>query len=44
MINILLTGVGGQGTVLAAKILALAASTKGWKARTAETIGSAAAA
>lgn len=39
MINILLTGVGGQGTVLAAKILALAASTKGWKARTAETIG-----
>lgn len=39
MINILLTGVGGQGTVLAAKILALAASTKGWKVRTAETIG-----
>lgn len=39
MINILLAGVGGQGTVLAAKILALAASTKGWKVRTAETIG-----
>lgn len=39
MINILLTGVGGQGTVLAAKILAVAAATKGWKVRTAETIG-----
>lgn len=39
MINIILTGVGGQGTVLAAKILALAATTKGWKVRTAETIG-----
>lgn len=39
MINILLTGVGGQGTVLAAKILAAAASSHGWKVRTAETIG-----
>ena len=39
MINILLTGVGGQGTVLAAKVLAVAAATKGWQVRTAETIG-----
>lgn len=39
MIDILLTGVGGQGTVLAAKVLAVAAATKGWKVRTAETIG-----
>ncbi|MCL2826550.1 MAG: indolepyruvate oxidoreductase subunit beta [Eggerthellaceae bacterium] len=39
MINILLTGVGGQGTVLAAKMLAQAAQSKGWQVRTAETIG-----
>lgn len=39
MINVLLTGVGGQGTVLAAKILAQAAQDKGWHVRTAETIG-----
>ncbi|WP_165042996.1 MULTISPECIES: indolepyruvate oxidoreductase subunit beta [unclassified Adlercreutzia] len=39
MINILLTGVGGQGTVLAAKVLAQAAQSKGWHVRTAETIG-----
>ena len=39
MLNILLTGVGGQGTVLAAKVLAQAALEKGWKVRTAETIG-----
>lgn len=39
MLNILLTGIGGQGTVLAAKVLAQAAQDKGWKARTAETIG-----
>ncbi len=39
MIDILLTGVGGQGTVLAAKLLAQAAASKGWKVRTAETIG-----
>lgn len=39
MINILLTGVGGQGTVLAAKVLAVAAASKGWQVRTAETIG-----
>jgi len=39
LINILLSGVGGQGTVLAAKILAAAAETKGWQVRSAETIG-----
>ena len=39
MLNIMLTGVGGQGTVLAAKVLAQAALAKGWQVRTAETIG-----
>ena len=39
MINVLLAGVGGQGTVLASKILAQAAQDKGWNVRTAETIG-----
>ncbi len=39
MRNVLLTGVGGQGTVLAAKVLAQAAQSKGWHVRTAETIG-----
>lgn len=39
MLNILLAGIGGQGTVLAAKILAQAAQEKGWAVRTAETIG-----
>ena len=39
MINILLAGVGGPGTVLAAKVLAKAAQSKGWQVRTAETIG-----
>lgn len=39
MLNILLTGIGGQGTVLAAKVLAQAAMNKGWEVRTAETIG-----
>ena len=39
MIDIMLTGIGGQGTVLAAKVLAQAAQAKGWKVRTAETIG-----
>ena len=39
MRNILLVGVGGQGTVLAAKVLAQAAQSKGWQVRTAETIG-----
>ena len=37
--NIMIVGVGGQGSVLAAKILAQAASAKGWQVRTAETIG-----
>lgn len=39
MINVLIAGVGGQGSVLAAKILAQAAQAKGWQVRTAETIG-----
>ncbi len=39
MINVMLTGVGGQGTVLASKIMAQAAQDKGWHVRTAETIG-----
>lgn len=37
--NCLLCGVGGQGTVLASRILAQAAMKKGYFARTAETIG-----
>lgn len=37
--NILLCGVGGQGTVLASKILAQCAINRGLGARTAETIG-----
>lgn len=39
MINVIIAGVGGQGTVLAAKMLAVAAASKGWNVRTAETIG-----
>lgn len=39
MKNIILCGVGGQGTVLASKILAGAAITRGENAHTAETIG-----
>lgn len=39
MLDVLLAGVGGQGTVLAAKVLAQAAESKGWQVRTAETIG-----
>ena len=39
MLNVLLAGVGGQGTVLAAKVLASAAQSKRWQVRTAETIG-----
>ena len=35
----LLCGVGGQGTVLASRIIAAAAMSKGLRARTAETIG-----
>ena len=37
--NILLCGVGGQGTVLASRVIAQAAMEKGVFARTAETIG-----
>jgi len=39
MINCILAGVGGQGTVLASKLLAQCAMNKGMKVRTAETIG-----
>ncbi len=39
MKSCLLCGVGGQGTVLASRILASAAMEQGWFARTAETIG-----
>lgn len=39
MLNCLLAGVGGQGTVLASKLLAQAAMEQGLNARTAETIG-----
>lgn len=39
MNNILLCGVGGQGTVLASKLIAFAAMEKGLQVRTAETIG-----
>ena len=39
MLDVLLAGVGGQGTVLAAKVLAQAAQDKGWQVRTAEPIG-----
>lgn len=37
--NVLITGVGGQGTVLASRLLASAAMNSGYLARTAETIG-----
>ena len=37
--NILLSGVGGQGTVLASKLLARCAIARGEAAHTAETIG-----
>ena len=33
MLNVLLAGVGGQGTVLAAKVLASAAQSKRWAVR-----------
>lgn len=38
-VNCLLCGVGGQGIVMASKLLALAAMDKGLNVRTAETIG-----
>ena len=37
--NILITGVGGQGTILASKLLAKDAIARGERVRTAETIG-----
>ena len=37
--NIILCGVGGQGTVLASKLIAAAAMSKGTPVKTAETIG-----
>ena len=37
--NILLCGVGGQGTVLASKLIAAAAMKKGLSVMSAETIG-----
>lgn len=39
MINCILAGVGGQGIVLASKLIAQSALNKGKKVRTAETIG-----
>jgi len=39
MINCIVTGVGGQGTVLASKLIASSAMNKGMKVRTSETIG-----
>lgn len=39
MINYILAGVGGQGTVLASKLIAQCAMNQGLHARTAETIG-----
>ena len=37
--NIMIAGVGGQGTVLASKLIAAAAMKKGYTVRTTETIG-----
>lgn len=39
MINCLITGVGGQGTVLCSKLIAEAAMKEGYTVRTTETIG-----
>jgi indolepyruvate ferredoxin oxidoreductase beta subunit len=39
MTNCILAGVGGQGTILASKLIAETAMAEGWQARTAETIG-----
>lgn len=39
MTNILISGVGGQGTVLASKLIAAAAMAKNFDVRTTETIG-----
>ena len=38
-LNILIAGVGGQGTVLASRLIAMSAIKAGYYARTAETIG-----
>ncbi|RKO66094.1 indolepyruvate ferredoxin oxidoreductase subunit beta [Desulfofundulus salinus] len=37
--DLVITGVGGQGTVLASRIVARAAMDAGWQVRTSETIG-----
>jgi len=37
--NVMIAGVGGQGTVLASKLIAAAAMKKGYNVRTTETIG-----
>ena len=37
--NIILCGVGGQGTILASKLMAAAAMKRGIEVKTAETIG-----
>ena len=37
--NVLISGTGGQGSVLASKLIAVAAQRKGFSARTTETIG-----
>jgi indolepyruvate ferredoxin oxidoreductase beta subunit len=39
MTNILIAGVGGQGTILASKLIAAAAMSKDFEVRTTETIG-----
>ncbi|MCL2805905.1 MAG: indolepyruvate oxidoreductase subunit beta [Treponema sp.] len=39
MFNLMIAGVGGQGTVLASKLIAAAAMKKGFNVRTTETIG-----
>ena len=38
-VNIMIAGVGGQGTVLASKLIAAAAMKQGFDVRTTETIG-----
>lgn len=37
--NLMIAGIGGQGTVLASKLIAIAAMKKGYDVRTTETIG-----
>lgn len=39
MINIVLAGVGGKGSMLAAKVLTVAAASRGWNVRMCETLG-----